>query len=72
MSDCEKLLTCIFFNDKMKNAPATAQIYKKSYCQGNNANCARYLVLKTLGADKIPVDLFPNEAQRAKKIINDS
>ena len=69
MSDCEKLPTCIFFNDKMKNAPATASIYKKTYCVGNNSNCARYLVLKVLGKDKVPDDLFPNEAQRAKNII---
>ncbi|NWF75336.1 MAG: hypothetical protein HXY53_01955 [Nitrospirae bacterium] len=67
--DCECLKNCPFFNDKMANMPATAQMYKKRYCLDNNSECARYIVFKTLGRDKVPIDLFPNDLKKAKNLI---
>jgi len=69
MADCEILGTCIFFNDKMANMPGTTASYKQRYCQGDNSMCARYLVFQALGRPKVPADLFPNQADRAEKII---
>ena len=68
MAECEILSTCVFFNDKMANMPATTAIYKERYCQSDNLTCARYMVFKALGRPKVPSDLFPNEEERAKKL----
>ncbi len=69
MAECEKLATCIFFNDKMSDMPGTAEMFKNRYCRDDNANCARYMILKALGKEKVPIDLFPNEHERAQRII---
>jgi len=51
--------------------PATAAGYKRKYCTGDNQNCARYIVLKKLGGDKVPVDLFPNQVAKAEMLIKE-
>ena len=66
---CENLAKCIFFNDKMANKPATANIMKNNYCEGDFKSCARYIVCKQLGREKVPGDLFPNQSDRAKILI---
>jgi len=70
MAERERVQTCPFFNDKMKNMPASAELMKDKYCRGDFASCARYMVLKALGKEKVPSDLFPNEAERARRIIS--
>lgn len=69
MAGCELIEGCIFFNDKMQNMPATANILKSKYCQGDFLSCARYMVFKVLGRPKVPPDLFPQQADRAEQII---
>ncbi len=69
MADCECLAGCAFFNDRMTDMPATANLYKKQFCQGNNEGCARHMVFRTLGKEKVPSDLYPNDADRARQII---
>jgi len=54
----------------MANMPGTAAIIKKNYCQGDNSNCARYMVFKSLGREAVPIDLYPNQVTRAKTIID--
>lgn len=70
MADCEILSGCIFFNDRMKNMPTLASIYKERFCKENNEFCARHMVLLALGKDRVPEDLFPAQLERAKKIIS--
>jgi hypothetical protein len=73
MAQCECLSQCPFFNDKMKTRPATAQIYKTQYCLGgDNGNCARYMVRKALGKEKVPPDLYPNQIDRARQLISEN
>ncbi len=69
MAECECLPSCPFFNDKMKNMPTTANVYKKRYCLGDNTKCARYMVFKALGKERVPLDLFPNQIEVAKEIL---
>lgn len=71
MSKCECLPKCPFFNDKMKDNKGLAGIYKKKYCLGDNSNCARYMIFKKLGRDRVPADLYPNMHERAKKILEE-
>ena len=69
MADCELLEGCVFFNDKMADMPATAELYKDQYCRENNLECARYMVFNALGKENVPLDLFPNMKDRAQEII---
>jgi hypothetical protein len=72
MAECEALVKCPFFNDKMEDMPRQADFFRDLYCRGNNKICARYLVLKALGREAVPPDLFPNHEPRARQIIKDS
>ena len=69
MADCELLEKCIFFNDKMANMPATADMFKDRYCKNDNSECARYMVFKALGREKVPPNLFPNMKDKVQAII---
>lgn len=71
MAECELIQGCIFFNNKMQNMPATADIVKKKYCKNAYTSCARHMVFKALGRPKVPADLFPQQAEKAEKIINE-
>ncbi len=68
--DCELLPTCIFFNDRMVNMPSTAAIFKQRYCKGDHPACARHMVFKALGREKVPPDLFPNQPERVRDLVN--
>jgi len=63
------LKTCIFFQDKMQNMLVTANIMKKRYCLEDNSKCARFIIANSLGRQKVPVDLFPNQCDRAEELI---
>jgi hypothetical protein len=70
MADCELLNGCPFFNDRMQGLEVIKEMLKKRYCKADNSNCARYMVFKALGRPKVPADLIPNQADRAKQIIS--
>ena len=61
MAQCECIPTCPFFNDKMGDRPAMAEMLKNQYCKKNLADCARYIVRDKLGPDMVPADMFPGQ-----------
>lgn len=69
MPDCECIVGCPFFNDKMKDQQGIAAMYKTMFCQDDYLKCARYMVFKKLGKSNVPADLYPNMIDRAKKLI---
>jgi hypothetical protein len=69
MAECECLGKCPFFNDRMANRPATAQILKNQYCLGDNKGCARYQVRKALGPELVPADLLPAQSDKVMGIL---
>lgn len=69
MPDCPSLIKCPFFHDHMETKPAMAELMKKSYCQGDNSHCARWMVATTVGKEAVPGNLFPNQVDRAKDIL---
>ncbi len=69
MAKCVYLEPCPFFNDKMAEQPATAELYKQRYCLGQQTECARYLVREMLGKECVPADLLPNSLRRAEDLI---
>ncbi len=70
MVECELLSSCVFFNDKMADMPTTAEMMKNRLCRGNKLECARYMFSQQLGRVKIPLDLYPNDIERAKVIMS--
>jgi len=70
MAKCECLGGCIFFGDKMKDMPATANMLKQKYCLGDNTACARHIVFRALGKENVPQDLFPGMTDKAKDIVS--
>jgi hypothetical protein len=66
---CEKLPTCIFFNDQMAEMPGVAELLKTQFCQGVFEECARFRVAKQLGAAAVPRDLYPNQTARADAML---
>ncbi|HOX19162.1 MAG TPA: hypothetical protein PKW82_11940 [Spirochaetales bacterium] len=69
MATCECLPRCPFFNNRMASMPAMSTLMKKRYCQWDNSGCARYFVFSKAGPAKVPADLFPNQLDRAKAIV---
>jgi hypothetical protein len=53
----------------MERMPSVSLYLKKQFCQGDNTNCARWMVFSALGGGKTPDDLFPNEPKRAYELI---
>ena len=72
MADCVCLPRCPFFNDRMAEKPASANMYKSKYCEGDSTNCARHIVFLALGSSAVPGDLFPNNIERAMSIVTKS
>ncbi len=71
MAECENLAGCPFFNSRMANMPVTAEMIKRKLCKGDFNNCARYIVSKAVGKEYVPLNLFPNQLDRAEEIINE-
>lgn len=69
MPNCPIRDRCQFFQNQMSGMPATTILMKKSYCEGDNSTCARWLVLSQLGPTRVPQDLFPNQRHRVATIL---
>lgn len=65
MGKCEFIETCPFFHDKLNNKPAEVEQLKEKFCLNNNLNCARFMVVHSLGPDHMLPDLYPHEKERA-------
>lgn len=72
MAECECLPGCGFYHDKMPIESGIGNLYKKNYCLGDNSECARHMVFKKLGREAVPANLYPNQLDKAKKIIENS
>ena len=68
---CEKLAACPFYNEKMPIDKGLGAVYRKTYCEGDKSQCARYMVVTALGPPAVPLDLYPNMKTRAEQIIAD-
>ena len=66
---CTKLAACPFFNDRMPMEKGLGALYKKNYCDGEYGKCARYQVSEAMGKEKVPSNLYPNQAERVGDIL---
>ncbi len=69
MAECVCLPRCPFFNDRMGDMPATAQLMKKRFCLGEQTTCARFMIFSTLGSENVPMDLYPTQVERARELL---
>ena len=70
MTECDFTGGCPFFNGTMKEHPAMSNILRKKYCLGGEKeNCARFLVRNAIGSEKVPIDLYPNQFEKARIVI---
>ncbi|MGE4548095.1 MAG: hypothetical protein AB7C89_00930 [Intestinibacillus sp.] len=69
--DCVNLPGCPFYHDKMPMDKGMGAIYKKKYCQGNQLQCARYIVRMEAGPEYVPSNLYPNMVDVAQKILSE-
>lgn len=69
MAECECLPKCPFFNDRMAEKPATANLMKKRYCLGDNAQCARHMIFSAVGGERVPSDLYPSQTERVQAVL---
>ena len=69
MAHCELTEKCVFFNGHMAGMPSTADMLKNLYCLQDFDKCARYMIVKELGREKVPADLFPNQIEKARSIL---
>jgi hypothetical protein len=69
MAVCKLMEGCLFFNDKMADMPATAEMLKDQFCRGDNSKCARHMVYNKLGTPRIPPDLYPYQVKQAQVLI---
>lgn len=49
-----------------------ADVMKNRHCRTSSDACARWMVFDQLGTAAVPVDLFPNQVDRARKLIGAS
>lgn len=68
--ECECLAECPFFHDRMKHMPSTAEVLKHQFCLGAWESCARCTVYRELGREGVPPDLFPDEMDRARELLD--
>lgn len=69
--DCPNINSCPFFNDRLKDMPSMSNIYKRNYCKKEYEKCARFKVANAIGKENVPLDLFPNQEEKSKKIIKE-
>ena len=66
---CTLIDDCPFYKERMARMPRSTEIMKEMFCKNEYAKCARYLVYRECGREHIPIDLFPNEFEKGRKIV---
>ncbi len=69
METCEFLDSCPFYLGTIVVKEADTETLKDEYCRKSPLRCARHMIAVSLGEDKIPEDLYPDEKMKAYEII---
>lgn len=71
MDSCDKYNECTYINsDLAKDMGVFLDALKVKYCHGDYKKCARYILGKKIGYDKVPQTLLPAELEEAIEIAN--
>lgn len=66
---CQHLEDCPFFTGRMAQMPRTSDLLKTRYCLHDFASCARFLVSDAVGHSRVPDNLFPNQLDKARDML---
>ncbi len=69
MPECEIMAECAFLRERTETLPFAAHAIRARYCTANHEHCARYMVCRVLGADRVPPLLYPGDTEDAWKMI---
>lgn len=69
MAECRFLVQCPFFAGRMEAMRGVTDLMRAKYCRGDASRCARYQVRTALGPGTVPLDLYPNQHERASQLI---
>jgi hypothetical protein len=71
MKKCAIINGCPFFNDQVPrmHTAGEREDMKRKFCCGGSSQCARYIVAKALGLEKVPANLFPADLFRVCIIL---
>lgn len=69
MAMCERFEVCAFYDGKITPDKGLGAMYVRKYCAGDSSQCARQMIAKELGPDKVPVQIYPNMHEVAKDLI---
>jgi hypothetical protein len=54
----------------MPDMPVTAHMVKQRYCLQGYPACARFIVYKRFGSEGVPEDLYPDQIEWARSIVD--
>jgi hypothetical protein len=69
MATCPRVSICPFYKQHLEQNPALAEELHSRYCLSNYLACARYSVAKGLGSDRVPDTLYPNQHEKARRML---
>ncbi len=70
MPECPILNQCTYFDRRLKaTKPTLAEILQKRFCFGDHASCARFMVYRALGRERVPTNLDPLLPEEANRIV---
>jgi len=69
MPICELIDSCAFYNRELRISSERQEAYIKRFCKFDQSQCARFKVYKTLGKEKIPSGMLPNQFEMASGLI---
>lgn len=69
MAACPHIDVCALHRHTLADQPAVADIYSRLYCHGRSDVCARFVALGSLGRERVPSSLYPNQLERAARLI---
>ncbi|MFZ5775940.1 MAG: hypothetical protein ACOY3Z_10700 [Thermodesulfobacteriota bacterium] len=61
MQECAMLEQCPFLATLVGGEGELLDHFLSLYCRGDFAQCARHEAAREMGAEQVPLDLFPNE-----------
>lgn len=69
MAQCELVQGCFFTMDFSNNLPAQLAVIKRTYCNQDFKQCARYIIAKNLDLGKVPDDLDPTDMEAVDLLL---
>ncbi len=66
---CPHCDECTFMSDRLSHMPTVSEMYEHHYCSGDHTGCARFTVADSVGFERVPETLYPNDHEGAQFVI---